>query len=311
MKQKLYILGFITVLVTIVGVVFKLNHWPGAGILITAGTALLLVFFLPPALINNYRGMEEGSNPWLHIIGWLTCFFMFAGMLFKVQHWPFAGIILLIALPFPFVVFLPVYLWSTSKDKNFNIYNVISVLSLLAYISVFSVLLALNVSKEKINDSYSLAVNYNKLGNIPDENSPKSTSNQINTRIDDVLKIISGYQELILKYDGLTLDQWKSNPAVLWRPDSKGTSSEAIETSDGLPLAGKLEKGLESLINEMKSTLGYENLAMAAPAIFDFYKAGNDQSDWASYVFREANQAWVLTYLAGLEANLKMIKIAP
>jgi hypothetical protein len=311
MKQKLYILGFITALVTIAGVVYKLNHWPGAGVLITIGTTLLLFFFLPAAIINNYRSMSEGSNPWLHITGWLTCFFMFASMLFKVQHWPFSGVLLFIALPFPFVVFLPVYLWSTSKDKNFNIYNVIAVLSLLAYISVFSVLLALNVSKEKINDSFLLAVNYNKTGNAADQNSSNSTSNQVNARIDNVLNIISGYEELILKYDGLSRNQWISNPAVLWRPDSKGTSAEAIETNEGSPLAGKLEKGLENLINEMKSTPGYENLALAAPAIFDFNKAGDGQSDWASYVFREANQAWVLTYLAGLEANLRMIKIAP
>ena len=75
-----------------------------------------------------------------------------------------AGIALLIALPFPYIVFLPVFLAVTSKNKNFNIYNTVFVLMLLlALNSVFSVLLALNVSKDAVDDSYNLPKNYKRL----------------------------------------------------------------------------------------------------------------------------------------------------
>ena len=66
--------------------------------------------------------------------------------LFKVMHWPGASKALIVALPFPYVVFLPVFLAVTGKDKSFSIYNTVYVLFLLAGISVFSALLALNVS---------------------------------------------------------------------------------------------------------------------------------------------------------------------
>ena len=63
----------------------------------------------------------------------------------------FCRLWVLIAVPFPFVVFLPVWLYVTSKIKNFDINNTIFVLFLLALQAVFSVLLALNVTKEKID----------------------------------------------------------------------------------------------------------------------------------------------------------------
>ncbi len=51
-------------------------------------------------------------------------------MLFKIMHWPGAGYVLRVSLPFPFVVFLPVFLAAASKNRNFNIYNTIAVLFL-------------------------------------------------------------------------------------------------------------------------------------------------------------------------------------
>jgi hypothetical protein len=42
------------------------------------------------------------------------------GALFKIMHWPGAGIFLMVALPFPFLVFLPVYLYVTSRLCMFS-----------------------------------------------------------------------------------------------------------------------------------------------------------------------------------------------
>ena len=160
MKQKIYILGVITAMIISTGVILKVNHWPAAGILITAGTLILVLIFLPVALINNYKAEGNNQNRVLYIVTYITCFVVFIGMLFKIMHWPYAGIGLFIALPFPYIVFLPVFLVVTAKNKNFSIYNTVFVLLLLALNSVFSALLALNVSKETINDSYNISRDY-------------------------------------------------------------------------------------------------------------------------------------------------------
>jgi hypothetical protein len=151
MKQKIYILGIVSAMVLITGTMFKVQHWPGAGVMISAGTVLLLTLFLPAALINHYRVNGNKQYKLLYIIIYVTCFVVFTAMLFKIQHWPFAGYAMLIGVPFPFIVFLPVWLYETSKIKNFDINNTIYILFLLALQAVFSLLLTLNVTKEKID----------------------------------------------------------------------------------------------------------------------------------------------------------------
>lgn len=143
MKQKIYLFGIITALVIFTGTIFKMNHYPGAGILLTIGLITLVLLFLPVALVNNYKGEGSADKLPLYIVTWLTCFLIFTAMLFKIQHWPLAGVLLTIAIPFPYIVFLPVFLIITSRNKNFNIYNTISVLFLLALNSVITAFLAI------------------------------------------------------------------------------------------------------------------------------------------------------------------------
>ena len=186
MKQKIYTLGLITTAIIIFGALLKINHWPGGGQLLILGIIMLVFVFLPLALRNHYRTEGNRKNLALYIVTWLTCFVVFGGMLFKIMHWPGAGKALMIALPFPYVVFLPVFLAVTAKDKSFSIYNTVYVLFLLAGISVFSALLALNVSKEKIDDSMGLSRNYNRLEAVLNELPSPAIQTPVVLKIDDV-----------------------------------------------------------------------------------------------------------------------------
>lgn len=144
MKQKIYIIGILNTFIILTGAIFKIAHWPGAGILMTLGFAALVLVFIPMALINNYRSGDKREYLLLYLTTWLTCFVVFTAMLFKIQHWPGAGLGLTIALPFPYLFFLPVFIAVTGKSRNFNIYNTVYVLLLLVINSVFSALMALN-----------------------------------------------------------------------------------------------------------------------------------------------------------------------
>jgi hypothetical protein len=98
MKQRIYILGIVTVLIIFAGTVFKVSHWPFAGLMITTGLLTLVLVFLPVALIDHYKATGTRENLLLHIVTWLTCFVVFSGILFKIMHWPFANTILTLAL---------------------------------------------------------------------------------------------------------------------------------------------------------------------------------------------------------------------
>jgi hypothetical protein len=291
------------------GVILKVNHWPTAGILITAGSLILVLIFLPVALINNYKAEGNSQNKLLYIVTYITCLVVFIGMLFKIMHWPYAGIGLLIALPFPYIVFLPVFLVVTAKNKHFNIYNTVFVLFLLALNSVFSALLALNVSKETINDSYNISRDYCKVEAAMAAHPLNIEASVVNLKIDEIIKITQNYQDLLLRHEGMTREQWKKDPGNLLRPDSPNIAAGVLSDNGEIPAGVRLEKALSELVALMKQTKGYEETASALPAIIRLY---HEKDEDPAMTFSGTNiiipLSWALIYLDGLEANLSMIK---
>jgi hypothetical protein len=306
MKNKIYILGLITAAIVFIGTIFKLNHWPAAGIMITIGLVTLVFIFIPAALINHYKAAGNKQNLLLHIITWLTCLVIFVSMLFKIMHWHGAGTLLAISLPLPYVLFLPVFLITTSRNKNFNIYNTVFVLFLLAVNSIFGALLALNVTADRIHDSYNLATNYNKVESIIDKIPAREVQSDVNQKIDEVLKTVNNYQKLIFAYDGITEDEWNRDPYILMVPDNRGMAADALKESGEVPYGSELQKELKDLLSLMEQTPEYENFAREA--IYDQHTPDMDESKWPEMVFAENNLAWVIIYLDGLETNLKLIK---
>jgi hypothetical protein len=307
MKQKLYIFGLMNSLIIFTGVIFKVNHFPGAGILLTIGLATLVLFFIPAALINNYRNSENKSLL-LYSVTWLTCFVVFTAMLFKIQHWPGAGIALTIAVPFPYVVFLPVFLAVTSKIRNFNIYNTVFVLLLLALNSVFSALLALNVSKTRIDDSLNVTRNYSRIEAVLGQLPGAQINDALNIKIDAVLKTVNEYRDLILKQEGLTKEQWNNSPETLWRPDAQWVAAIPLYASNESNPGERLEAGLKDLIEELDKTQVEGQISTAE--IFNYSQSAEDEQSWGSRTFAESTLSWALTYLDGLEVNLRMLKIS-
>jgi len=309
MKQKIYILGVITAMIISTGAILKLNHLAGAAILLTAGTLILVLLFLPAALINNYKAEGNSQNKLLYIVTWITCFVVFTAMLYKIMHWPHAGVGLFIALPFPYIVFLPVFLVVTSKNKNFNIYNTVFVLLLLALNSVFSALLALNVSKDTVNDSYNISRDYCKVEAAVVHLPVNVNKSAVNVKIDEIIKITNDYQDLILKHEGMTREQWEKNPGNLLRPESPNIAAAVLADNGEMPAGIRLEKALKELVALMKQTKGYQETAKALPVIVGLGEENEEDPAWA-FSFRNIiiNLSWALIYLDGLEANLCMIK---
>jgi hypothetical protein len=308
MKQKIYILGVVTVILISVGTIFKVNHWQGAGLLLTAGIPVLVLVFLPLALTDHYRSEGGRQNLLLHIVTWLTCFIVFTSILFKIQHWSHAGILLAVAISFPYLVFLPVFLVTTSKYRNFNIYNTVFVLLLLVFNSVFSALLALNVSRNRVDDSFNLSRNYSKIELALNQLDNITADNQVTGNINEVLKTISEYKEIILKQENQSVDDWNKDTYRLMKPDIKGVAAQALQNSGDRPGGTKLYEGLSILVKSMETTPGYDNLSKQAPLIFDMVSPSGYPLDWYSWKFNDNNLAWVLIYLDGLETNLKLIR---
>jgi hypothetical protein len=222
------------------------------------------------------------------------------------MHWPFANTILTIALIFPYVVFLPVFLVTTSKDKNFNIYNTVFVLLLLATNSVLSALLSLNVSAERIRDSYNLSRQYNQAGKVLDQFPANDSKSRIVLKIDEVLKVADEYKSLILKFEGMTPEQYNYAGDLL-RPDLRGAAVQALSTTGNAKLGEKLDSSLKELIKEIENTPGCNELTKAIPIILDL-NPRNEEEPLLIWHNITNTLSWTFIYLEGLETNLKMIK---
>jgi hypothetical protein len=307
MKQKIYIIALVNVILIFSGAIFKVNHWPAAGIMLTIGLSALVLVSVPLALINHYKAGEKGQSPVLHYVTGLTCFVVFTGMLFKIMHWPFAGLFLTIAIPFPYIVFLPVYIFVTSRNRNFNIYNTVFVLLLLALNSVFAALLSLNVTRQRISDSYNLARNYNNIEAVLASVPVTEGQSAVNIKIGQVIKTIDEYQSLIFREEGITAEQWKKDPEALVKADSRQVAVKVLFNNEN-PVGNKLEIELRELVSIMEKPPGYAGLAKIAPQLFDIPGKDGSESGWTMRNFIFPPLAWSLIYLDGLKADLFILK---
>jgi hypothetical protein len=309
MKQKIYTLGLVTTSVIFLGALLKINHWPGGGYLLILGIITLVMVFLPLALRNHYRTEGGRRNLLLYTVTWLTCFVVFGGMLFKLMHWPGAGIALLIALPFPYVVFLPVFLAVTSKDKNFSIYNTVAMLFLLAGTSISGALLALNVSKEKIDDSIILSRSYNRVEAVLDEIPASAGQASVANKIDELLGIIDDYQRKIFSVEGMTEQDWNNDQRIFPFPEKTSIADKALFIDGKNPTYDtRLQAGVGELVSALRESAVNEEAAGKIPLVFDFFETPGDNLGWTQGQFVVTPRLWSLIYLDGLETNLKMIR---
>lgn len=152
MKNKIYYLGIFSGVVTASGCIFKLMHWPLAGILLTIGLLFLSLFFLPVAIANIVKMENDRKLKIFYILTAIVMAINFIGALFKIMHWPAAGIIMMIAIPLPFVVLLPVWVFSNGAVNKINCKNILAVMFFFAYFAAISSVLALSVSKRVVDD---------------------------------------------------------------------------------------------------------------------------------------------------------------
>jgi hypothetical protein len=87
--------------------ILKIEHLPGAGILMTLGAFMLAFLFLPSAMTVLWKESHSSKRLFLFISGFLAGMLFILGTLFKIQHWPSAGWILAFAAVSGILFFVP------------------------------------------------------------------------------------------------------------------------------------------------------------------------------------------------------------
>lgn len=118
MKKMMKISGIAGTILMGFAAMFKIQHWPFAGIMLTLGTLILAFAFLPSALSVLWKETHNRKKLFLFISAFFAGMFFILGIVFKIQHWPGAGIILSLAAISGIFLFVPALVLSKLTDQE-------------------------------------------------------------------------------------------------------------------------------------------------------------------------------------------------
>jgi len=150
MKKFMYILGMIAPAMLITGTIFKIQHWPGAGVLLTLSLFLLGAIYLPVFVMVKIRDTrKEGKrvNMPMYVFGLIAGIIFIAGALFKIMHWPGASIMITLSGFVTVFIFIPILVVQALKDKENQVQNFTILIFVLCFVAITFMMYALRVSK--------------------------------------------------------------------------------------------------------------------------------------------------------------------
>lgn len=118
MKNAMKISGVAGTIMYGCAVLFKIQHWPMAGIMMSLGSLILAFVFLPSALSVLWKETHNRKRLFLFVSAFISGLFFIIGTLLKVQHWPLAGIFLSLAALSGCLFFIPSLVISRINDEE-------------------------------------------------------------------------------------------------------------------------------------------------------------------------------------------------
>jgi hypothetical protein len=118
MKNTMKVAGIAGTILFGFASLFKIMHWPLAGVFMTLGALILAFLFMPSALVVLWKESHSQKRLFLFISAFLAAMFFILGTLFKVQHWPGAGIIISLAGLTAVLFLVPSFLHSTLANTD-------------------------------------------------------------------------------------------------------------------------------------------------------------------------------------------------
>ena len=112
MKITLYFSGFIAAFCILVGMMFKLMHWPGASATMLVGHLSLILCML--TILAGLLTSKAAVSRWSYVrilIGSIGGIVVACGSCFKIMSWPGANVLFVIGMFLVTFFFLPIFFW--------------------------------------------------------------------------------------------------------------------------------------------------------------------------------------------------------
>jgi hypothetical protein len=211
-RKRLFLVisAFFAGMLLILGTLFKIQHWPMAGAILTLSALCGILFFIPALAMSRLSDQENKAKRPVYILGAAGSVLYVVGLLFKIQHWPLATLFMITGILLLFVLAFPMFTWLTWKDENHisSIFIFLVVGSLLIIVPGTLVNLNLQHSYQEYyytnNNQQNALYNYlfrnnSSLVSRYQDSLNYSKMEQLHSKTTGVLTIISSIQEKMVQ----------------------------------------------------------------------------------------------------------------
>lgn len=159
MKNTLIKSGLVSVVLTLLGLLFKIMHWPGASIMFVLGVGIFGLLFIPLLIVLKFKDEVETIDKWVLSIGLGLGMIASVGVLFKVMHWPGASLLIFSSLIAFVLLFVPTYFITKYRRPETKFNTTVNSVLMMACGSLLVALFAMGSSrayKETSTPTYQL-----------------------------------------------------------------------------------------------------------------------------------------------------------
>ncbi|MEZ5072478.1 MAG: hypothetical protein R2751_16310 [Bacteroidales bacterium] len=153
MKKSMYIIGTIAPALVILGSIFKVLHWPGAGIALTIGLVLLALVYIPVFVTLRIRDTRKQGKPVnlaMHYVGMASGMVFILGALFKIMHWPGASVMVVLSGFVAVGVFIPLLVIQAMRDKENQVQSFTVLVFVMSLIAISFMQISLTISRSVV-----------------------------------------------------------------------------------------------------------------------------------------------------------------
>lgn len=316
----LHILAILGGIFLMFGILFKIQHWPGASNLLVSGWGILLLLFLPIWLINYAIQSKNKKETGIYAIGVIGVIIFELSALFKIQHWPGASLMLIMGAILIVSVFLPLYVKNIYKKTDFISGRFIYIIIGISFFLMFGTLVSINFEKKvwpsvSYTDYYAqIEKDYFNKSNLEyfNANSSDQSLKEIHQKTEELTHLINNIKrELIVKSQNMSnaeVDTYLSNIDLISDKGQYAIVDQLFFSEEGEQYAKKLKQGLLAYKSDLIKGLDQnQDYTREIDHLFMLDDSDNEAlKTWEDKVFKASSLYTTLIKLSNIDRNIHL-----
>jgi hypothetical protein len=310
-------------IVFMLGVLFKLMHWPGAALFLFAGWSIILCVFLPILLFIKLKEAETTKERTIYILGVFALTIFEISTMFKMFHWPGAGPLMLLGGFLLIVVFLPLFASMKFKNGTITIPQFIFLITTSMYVVVLTFLLAMNVSdvildrfvRDEANTSKIISYFKAKRENAPAANDSTGKVNaELAAHVNTIAKLILDTKiYLITQVEGVneaTAKSYVLKPDLIVRKDNYDIINHLLQGENNSGIIKALKNELVEFRKKAAAATSDPELVKGIEALLDTSdkQMGIGGATWEEFNFGNTMIISAMAQLSEIEKNVRLVE---